>query len=432
VQKVMEQEGWQLTTHIDLNAFFILIARMKRDLSTSLGPNYLAAEAAQIRRAFCSLYTDTSGKPAGACRCPIPAEILRHKLVEKGPEPLPQTLYDKFRVEMPVSCLVDGDRSFDAEALYEFCSKSCALEDIDDGEDRQRKEQEKVKAEEKRLEKQQEDPLGPQAAHRQEDADRRDGWRLPEELFGNVSNVAQKTTAKLGKYSKDFSKGIRDTIASGLQNIVPQELREELIDGFGEMTKQAGEYASMVGLGLDGDDELGDDTNYEVLFPEFQRHEAGSAATTSSGSLSNDDDDDDDDDDNDDVRSQGSGHEPRRDTLVAKSNSKDIEDTNFDELFIVDGKTNMTVAEHLAAGRIDQVRNLKVSRRKGSSRLWSVSEKEPHKHSYAGMTGHSTGDHQRGGFATRSDDEEEDVGYLGSPTRVVRRNAKEGTRNSLK
>jgi len=440
VKKVMEQEGWQPTTQIGLSAFFILIARLMRGLSTSLGPAYLEVGAAQVKRAFCSLYIDTGPhtkseekdpykkleKPKeSALRFKIPTEILREKLVDRGPEPLPPNLYDRFRLEMPADCLGDEGRSFDALALFEFCNKACVLEDADDHEEKQRKQREQGAGEtlsEKALSSREQLQGQGQDATKQTKYthDHRDGWKLPGELLGNMSNVAHKTTAKLDKYSRDLKK----TVVAGLENFVPRELREEIRDGFGEMTKQAGEYAGMVGLGLgsDGEDGKGDDTNYEELFPELERHATQSDATTSSssGSLSKDHFDD-GDDDSSGSGSRGSRNGRARASLYGRGKDEGIDEANFDEMFIVDDKTKKTVEDNLAAGDIEHVQKILKTNRRSSGHNWTLGSKKDSRKAvkFPGALNLPDADYQRQGLVTRSEDEEEDVGYMGNSTRLL-------------
>jgi hypothetical protein len=117
-----------------------------------------------------------------------------------------------------------------------------------------------------------------------------------------------------------------------------------------------------------------------------------------------------------------------RPTLRPGSKNREGEDgksgkVNYDDMFIVDDSTNKTVAEHLAEGKLSEVR--KALRANKHSRHKDPSHNGPRagksKNRFKNMMMDGVGDHMRQGLGDgHTDSDEEEVGYLGSPSHAGR------------
>ena len=149
VKDIMEEFDWNRdssesasasasTDTLDLMDFFIIIARNKREVSSTFGGNgndndrNASAEELEkelIKKAFCGLYTDISGLPS-VVPFLLPADILHKHVCAGGEEPLTEQQYEKFIIlvrENCPECVLEDGLAFDAELLYNFISNASIL-----------------------------------------------------------------------------------------------------------------------------------------------------------------------------------------------------------------------------------------------------------------------------------------------------------------
>ncbi len=252
LQTVLDENEWNIDTVIELSDFYILIAKMRRDLYTSYGTEFEDSSTAELRRSFCSLYTDVSGKKLEA-QYLVPLSSFKKFMTSSGSHPLTDLQFEKFRASIPEYIYVESRTCFNSIDLYEFCIKSSILPDLRKLEEEH--ETNRLQFEAERMERRksrtsaiiQAQSLLNDIESNSEKAsnsdnhsktpststNQPDGWNAPSDIMKKMGhNVSTGLTRGVGFFATGVKTGMDASlnILSNVNDIGEQFLPEELVD----------------------------------------------------------------------------------------------------------------------------------------------------------------------------------------------------------